>query len=301
MRRSKLRYWDYLGIKLGRARLALILSVAFYCASFAGEAHARMKLTVCDMRLLVDSTRRQETAWKAFETGDVATARLIEKEIEMELQNSEVEAIEYIRQGSSEVYRVRLANGMYAIFKPSIDHWEYKRVREFHDERMPQREAAAYRLDRLIGAHMVPVTVMRTVDGQLGSLQIFVHVDSAVVSPSALRTERRMTILDYITGAHDRSPQNILRVDGGVVAIDNAMAFLLKAPHLAFGIQLPPKLTHVEALPDFQSDLRLFHSVNRDEFHRELGGLLTGEEIDGAFDRYFELIGRVQSGAPGHS
>jgi hypothetical protein len=100
------------------------------------------------------------------------------------------------------------------------------------------REIAAYRLSEALGLQLVPPTVERTIDGEVGSLQLFVEDVRTLkeLKPARPRIRRelldRLLALDCILANADRvSPGNILlggSIEDGsqrIVAIDHAHTF----------------------------------------------------------------------------
>ena len=101
-----------------------------------------------------------------------------------------------------------------------------------------QHEIAAYRLDRLLGIDMVPVTIERTIDGQPGALQFWIEktVSAAVVERERVRLPRwcslepqynLMRAFDALAGRPARTAENVVigREDGLARLIDHAGAF----------------------------------------------------------------------------
>ena len=101
-----------------------------------------------------------------------------------------------------------------------------------------QHEIAAYRLDRLLGIDMVPVTVERTLDGETGALQFWIEhtLSAAQVEREQLRLPPwcslesqygLMRAFDALTGNGTRRAENVVlgRADGLARLLDNAGAF----------------------------------------------------------------------------
>ena len=101
-----------------------------------------------------------------------------------------------------------------------------------------QNEVAAYRLDRLLGIDMVPVTVARTIDGTPGALQFWIEktVSAAVTEREQLRLPRwcslesqyqLMRAFDALMGNPARRSDNVMlgREDGLARLIDHAASF----------------------------------------------------------------------------
>lgn len=115
------------------------------------------------------------------------------------LRTATVAAIEPI-SGTDSPKKVTLERGrlrVAAIFKStdSGPHSARDRDREgiINSSQRWQHEVAAYKLDRLLGMELVPVTVERVIDGRRGSLQFW--VDNAVSNSDAV--ENKLTITGY--------------------------------------------------------------------------------------------------------
>ena len=59
-----------------------------------------------------------------------------------------------------------------------------------------QHEVAAYRLDRMLGLNVVPVSVLRNLDGEMGSVQAY--VEDAVDQQSATAYELGFFEQDWV-------------------------------------------------------------------------------------------------------
>ncbi len=107
-----------------------------------------------------------------------------------------------------------------------------------------QHEVAAYRLDRMIRLGMVPVTVLRTVDDEQGSLQYWVEeaidqetaatYDLSLGAEAAIEAQlARSAVFDALIGNHHRRPTDVLSPVKGetVYLIDHSKAFSV-APEL---------------------------------------------------------------------
>lgn len=105
-----------------------------------------------------------------------------DEEIEEFLRTAEVTRIEDVGEGVTRPQRLTLerdGRSMRAIFKtidtdPGLERGgRWGRDADFADRY--NYEIAAYKLDRLLGLQMVPVTVEREIDGQRGSVQYWVE------------------------------------------------------------------------------------------------------------------------------
>jgi hypothetical protein len=236
---------------------------------------------------LFNETPRQQAAWTAQAEGHETTAKYLEYALETALEQTPLSRTPApMTEGSSEVYKVTLGVDLYGIFKPSFKFWKLRLIHPWHDQRAPQRDVAAYRLDRALGANMIPVTVLRTIRGMEGSLQAFVDMDKKPAMKENPRNENRLKILDYILGTWDRTPANKPRADGGLVAIDNSMSFLTKGPHSSHGIAPPPSLDRIQKLLSADPTLLpSFRALSAKDVESLVGDLLTPQEIAACVQR----------------
>ena len=123
-----------------------------------------------------------------------------------------------------------LAGGTRGIFK-SISG-ENKLARTSVDATqfpLAYREAMAYRIDQQMGLNMVPPTVIRKIDGQLGSIQYWSEGDvgrmADIVDTLSPDDIYKMSAFDYLIGNTDRHHHNILYKNNKPVLIDNGFAF----------------------------------------------------------------------------
>jgi hypothetical protein len=158
-----------------------------------------------------------------------------------------------------------------------------------------QREVAAYRLARLLGLRLVPPAVLRRIDGEEGSLQLWVEgalseegrrsEDLRPPDPGAYRRQRaRMQVFDVLIHNHERGPDNVLVTpdDWRLHLIDHARAFGPRCTR-------PPSLEDVPVAADPVLTERL-RALDRDILQRELGELLADEEIAALLKRRDQLL-----------
>jgi hypothetical protein len=188
-----------------------------------------------------------------------------DRALESFLREAEVVDIVDIGEGITKPRRVTLKDGpriARAIFKThdevSIDPAFTSMAESTFSDRYVY-EVAAYRLDRLMGIGLVPVTVTREIDGETGSVQFW--VEDAISLQEAMDTgvgtrdvERfldrkiRMHVLDALIYNIDRNPTNILvtPADDGFWLIDHSRSFRLAKSLPPWGndwsLPMPPDL-----------------------------------------------------------
>lgn len=99
------------------------------------------------------------------------------------------------------------------------------------------RAEAAWRLDRALGFYLVPTCWVTKLDGETGSVQIYVRTADPpkLVTDYAPEWIEKVAVLDYIMGQMDRGDHNWLTHPGDPtrpVLHDNGMAFPVGEEHL---------------------------------------------------------------------
>jgi hypothetical protein len=158
-----------------------------------------------------------------------------------------------------------------------------------------QHEVAAYRLSRLLGLDLVPVTVVREQDGRRGSLQQFVEgaVDRLSVEAYGLEAadaeslERELArgrLFELLVGNTEHGPTDVLYLlqDSRAMCIDHAGAFSLN-PEVDTGA--------TELSEAIEPELRAaLESLDRGGRVAELGELLCVARIDALLARRDALL-----------
>jgi len=158
--------------------------------------------------------------WKLEEKGLTAEARASRETVTNTLREGKIVASEDV-MGLSKPKLVTFEDGTKGIWKPYEAH--------IHDD--PElasigngaSEIAAYKVDRQLGLNHVPITVERSFEGRLGTVQHF--VESGNTRGAGLKGTEA-ALFDGLINESDRSTSNLLRAaDGRVVAIDHGNAF----------------------------------------------------------------------------
>ena len=178
------------------------------------------------------------------------------RDVEQVLLNGKVQKIKILSEGSTEPVQVSVAGKYTGVFK---------------EDSGAHFEVAAYLIDRLLGLNLIPPTVMRRVNGKLGSLQFFVEGgQNPYVTGGAPSQEMKM--LDYLIGNTDRTGKNYLVLPGGrQVAIDHGLAFRV-------GFSRLPIWNVQQSLPRPEVFSRLV-ALEDLTITNELKGLLSQEAI----------------------
>lgn len=182
--------------------------------------------------------------------------------LESFLEQAEIVGIEDLDTGITKPQRVTLRKDgveLRAVFKQlSTDFGIQDRVKALNESDRFEYELAAYKVDRLIGLDMVPVTVLRTVKGHPGALQFWINDAINVrqmlerkLQPAGWCDVRPqynlMNVFDILIHNTDRTQENALFTkDWTLVLIDHTRAFpaLVKNPTLLYKGQpvVPPAL-----------------------------------------------------------
>jgi hypothetical protein len=209
-------------------------------------------------------------------------------EVEMFLATAEVVDKADLGAGSTRPFRVTLADDGrrgQAVFKtidvPTECHAD-PALSGCHDSYA--HEVAAYRLDRALGLDMVPPTVVREIDGVVGSLQLMVEnavnennrrdEDLQPPDPEGFAAQfRQVRFFDHVITNLDRSGSDVLITthDWRLHLIDHSQAF--EPADVVTAPDVPPEL--VERVRRLQLDV----------LREELDELLTPAELDALLAR----------------
>ena len=153
------------------------------------------------------------------------------KEFEELLENAEVVSIKDLGSGANNPKRVTLKQGertLRGLWKPiqrGPKEWGWESY---------ETEVAAYEIDRMLGLDMVPPTVVKEIDGQTGSLQLWVdgcrlYEDVEGDDHETVSWERQMScmrVFDAVIGNRERGVRNyMVDEEWNVVLIDHSQAF----------------------------------------------------------------------------
>lgn len=127
---------------------------------------------------------------------------------------------DFFADSSSQVFRYELEDGIFGYFKPfAVNSWDEYDFRDYGTSSLGAsiNEVNAYRMAQLLGgtfAELVPETVLREVDGSLGSLQREVISDDSLKAnyrSAQLRDDyRKAAIFDFVIGNLDRHTENFI-------------------------------------------------------------------------------------------
>ncbi len=207
---------------------ALAVSLVACAAALAAPAAAQSSPlhagpTAADVEALVAGGRLQEAAWAARAAGDSARADALLARLDTVLRAAprSTAPLGMDSQGVSYTFRLHHDAGIQSIFK--VDGSDI-----FCPSCGAGREVAAYRIDRLLGMDLTPMTILREVveDGDTlrGSAMYFVAGASEPAETGAEKPDR-LRLFDAILGNSDRHDGNwLILADGIIVAIDHNRA-----------------------------------------------------------------------------
>ncbi len=223
--------------------------------------------------------------------------------LESWLAGAEVIGVEELDAGITNPQRVTLRRDgveLRAVFKQlSTDFGAVSRKQALDISDRYQFEVAAYRLDRLLGLDMVPVTVPRTVNGREGVLQFW--IDGAINLRQMIEQKLQpegwcdanaqynlMNVFDVLIHNTDRTQENALFTrDWTLVLIDHSRAFAtyVRNPRLLYLEE--PRLT-----PALAARLQ---ALDQATLQRALGPWLHRRQIDAILKRRDRLLGEYRA------
>lgn len=209
-------------------------------------------------------------------------------EIEGFLEDAEVLEIEELGSGANNPKRLTLRHGdrtLRGLWKPiqrGPKDWAWESY---------ETEVAAYEVDRMLGLDMVPPTVVKEINGEKGSLQLWVdgcklYEDIEGDDHMSLSWEHQisqMRVFDTIIGNWDRGPRNYMVDDvWNVVLIDHSQAFSSSHDLDEQIDKLPPRFDRdqIEAVENWDLEYLSFR----------FGRLLLKPQVDAMIARRNALI-----------
>lgn len=216
---------------------------------------------------------------------------LTEQELEEQLLiDGVVVSMREIGGGMNHPLFVKFEGGA-GIFKPM--NRENPKYAEGMEGTLYKRERAAYIVDKTLGFNLIPPTVIREIDGQIGSIQKY--IDGAKVAASSsdkgdLEDQKRMWIMDLINRNTDRMPGNYMVKDGLVIAIDNGSSFSTTPDwsYYSFFDEEIPNVT-IDNLVNFISS-----AENINNLKNSLQETLNENEIDATVSRLLTVTGLLK-------
>jgi hypothetical protein len=213
--------------------------------------------------------------------------------LETWLAQAEIVGVEGLDTGITKPQRVTLRKDgieLRAVFKQlSTDFGIQDRTRAMNESDRYQYEMAAYKLDRLIGLDMVPVTVLRSIKGKQGALQFWIEGALSVREILQQKLQKAgwcesgpqynlMNVFDLLIHNADRNQQNALWTrDWTLVLIDHTRAFaaLTGNPTLLYrgGAYVPPALA------------KRLESLDQETLTKTLGPYLQQRQISAILKR----------------
>lgn len=240
------------------------------------------------------------------ETGEVTSAparewsnpfNLSDAQVEDFLRTASVKKIGKTKEGKTRPFKVELTKDgkmIKGIFKyfDSSSNTRSKR-KKFTSDRY-HHEIAAYKLDRMLGIGLVPVTVDRTINGQRGIIQVW--IDGLISELDMLENnipysgycdqqsqENFLNAFDYLIANRDRNQSNVLftQDDMQIWFIDHSRAFGIKAARTR-----PLRGLDISVTSRFKEALKI---LTREKLE-SIRPWLEAKQIDGILERRDKML-----------
>ncbi len=156
----------------------------------------------------------------------------------------------------------------------------------------PTSEVGAYKIDQLFGFNMVPLTVEREINGELGSVQLFVRdaVDAELISPELIDSfqRKKLELFDYIIHNTDRMHGHgnfLVTSNRRIIASDNGLSL-----RISMVDELPEDLLQFFRTNEGSMILENLRKISDDQIRNQLSGILDKRNIEGVIARKDEVI-----------
>ena len=270
----------------------LLIGVAIWMAATGVAAQEPGVQPGAAVDSLLERGRLQEAAWTLREAGDSARAEEILDRLGEILRAWPERAapLGMDSQGVSYTWRLEHGQDVWSIFK--VDGSDI-----FCPECGADREVGTYRIDRLLGFDLTPMTVMTEIpnrrgDTLSGSTMYFIHdgripMEVGATKPDALR------LFDAIIGNSDRHQNNWLVVGDRVVAIDHNRAFEYQ-PTTRPKTCWESEIDSITEPDELGRPWERYRSLPTDSFRAALAGVDTAL-VDRFIQMRGEIIARVEA------
>lgn len=238
---------------------SIVLRIAFILISTIWGLNAQA--------VSASSENPQGAIWRLREAGQTYDADQAENHLSKVLTTNPLNDISKLGDGVSNSFLVRFSGRVYAVLKEADPDYP----------KSYNSELAAYRLDRLFDLNLVPLTVLREVDGKTYSVQLFYPkgVRGDAKDNDLLTRRADLYMFDYLISNGDRglsSRKNVLLgEDGRLVAIDHGRAFIYVN---ARGVD--PLDLHARPTKEFRDRLM---SLTANDISLAVADLLTASEV----------------------
>lgn len=166
----------------------------------------------------------QGQLWALLESGHTESAAQLEHQLKQVLESAPLEKVRILGGGLSESWLVQFSDNVFAVVKPA----------DRLNPRSPWHEVAAYRMDRLLNLHIVPLTVLRSVGEKTYSVQLYYPASQRFQAKSSLQSAdaiqiKDLQVFDTVIANQDRhikDAHNVLEgLEGRLVAFDHGRTF----------------------------------------------------------------------------
>jgi hypothetical protein len=232
---------------------------------------------------LIQRGQVQDAIWKLKESGQGQAAAGLAGQVEYALRHATVRSKRVLNEGLTISYILEFSNGMKGVFKPHVG---------MHSN--AGSEVGAFRFDRLLGFDLVPVTTVREVDGEVGSLQLFMPHAVNAEQTSIPRPSARMDLFDYLIQNIDRHLANFMVQpwNGRLVAIDHGLTFFARAKGSRVKELTDAEVRRLMPDPELLGRMR---ALSRESLGKSLEGVVSTERVDAVWDRLQYFLQRVKS------
>lgn len=191
------------------------------------------------------------------------------------------DGINFSHQNANLSYKVQLDQNVFALWKPHTETWHSNY----------RAEVLAYEMDQLLGLNLVPPTVAREFNGEIGSLQLWVEAsEQNNLLPSGQLNKQ--SFFDYVIENGDRHPRNFLASfdHQRVISIDHGISFTGQGYYLRSYTQRRNEIESFFSTTEGQAALERLMRVDQEVLQRQLIDYLGPDDAGRVLERINFII-----------
>lgn len=254
----------------------------------------------------LDAQRYQEAIWFLNGKKQRALGENLRDALSLYMSTAEIAEVKPLGGGSTPTEKVTFKNGVSAAFKAKVSFWHNGIFLGGYLSTNIRSERAAYLIDEMLELDIVPMTVLRDVNGRYGSLQYFVKDAVMVLKAPENKRQKpaRLMLLDFLIKNIDRGPTNFMYLASMDRHVGIDCSWSLRNTRLfsnlkALGVDKrssdeKKRKFPKDAVPSHEDYVRL-KNLQPEEIRKKLDGLIHDEALDKLVKRRVKVLKSLEN------